>query len=233
MTLWIFSTATLLSMPKQLAGVYLGTLFNLESNTKSTSSRVIEYVVLIISFLVTILAAMYIYRKMAKARPMVQQRWEAERLPNWTPEASADQSVHHIDPYYGSGTFSPLALPQPSSHSITCSSSYPRTPTASQARGDLLRGGVSTSQHIPLHLLTATHSTSTPIYDMHSNSRPDVPLIRSPTSECAPTTIDVENSLGLTITHQTILSPNTTLMTKTTIVPDKPNTLIPTSSFTG
>ncbi|KAH9821580.1 snare associated Golgi protein-domain-containing protein [Melampsora americana] len=101
MSLWIFSSATLLSMPKQLAGVYLGTLFNLESNTKSTSSKIIEYIVLIISFLVTVIAAMFIYKRMSKARPIVQARWESERA-----QQGLDGQIHHVDPYYGNGLIS-------------------------------------------------------------------------------------------------------------------------------
>ncbi|KAG0151768.1 hypothetical protein CROQUDRAFT_650807 [Cronartium quercuum f. sp. fusiforme G11] len=94
MSLWIFSTATLLSMPKQLAGVYLGTLFNVEADTKPTSSKVVEYVVLTISFLVTLAAALYIYKKMAKSRPIVQARWATDAVP---------VGEHHIEPYYGPG----------------------------------------------------------------------------------------------------------------------------------
>ncbi|EGG06231.1 uncharacterized protein MELLADRAFT_116607 [Melampsora larici-populina 98AG31] len=107
MSLWIFSTATLLSMPKQLAGVYLGTLFNLESNTKSTSSKIIEYLVLIVSFLVTVVAAMFIYKRMSKARPLVQARWESERIGSRTGlDHQSDGQVHHVDPYYGNGLIS-------------------------------------------------------------------------------------------------------------------------------
>ncbi|KAA1100792.1 Tlg2-vesicle protein [Puccinia graminis f. sp. tritici] len=84
MSLTIFTAATVISMPKQLAGVYLGTLFT-DSSSKDNNnqdegsgtggtgeggggSTAVKYSVLAVSFLVTIVAALYIYKKMALAR---------------------------------------------------------------------------------------------------------------------------------------------------------------------
>ncbi|KAI7941607.1 hypothetical protein MJO29_013681 [Puccinia striiformis f. sp. tritici] len=77
MSLFIFTAATVISMPKQLAGVYLGTLFNTsetEDGTadKSTGSKAVKYSVIGLTFIVTVVAALYIYRKMALARSSIQ-----------------------------------------------------------------------------------------------------------------------------------------------------------------
>lgn len=81
MSLGIFTCAAILSMPKQMAGVYMGTLFNAEeaNQPKSTVARVVQYIVLAVSFLVTIFAALYIYRQMAKVRPAVEASWSGLR----------------------------------------------------------------------------------------------------------------------------------------------------------
>ncbi|EGG06287.1 uncharacterized protein MELLADRAFT_87381 [Melampsora larici-populina 98AG31] len=73
MNVWIFSAATILSMPKQLSHVYLGTLFEVGKKSKSTSEKLVEYSVLILSFLITIIAAIYIYWRMKKVKPIVLQ----------------------------------------------------------------------------------------------------------------------------------------------------------------
>ena len=84
MSLTIFTAATVLSMPKQLAGVYLGTLFNTSSSTEEQQggkgSSAVKYSVLGLTFLVTVVAALYIYKKMATARAAVQ-RGPAAPLP--------------------------------------------------------------------------------------------------------------------------------------------------------
>lgn len=75
MSLFIFTAATVLSMPKQLAGVYLGTLFIADGDGGSQSqeggSKTVKYSVIGVTFVVTIVAALYIYKKMAQARAAV------------------------------------------------------------------------------------------------------------------------------------------------------------------
>lgn len=44
MSLWVFSLATILSMPKQLAAVYIGTLFEEDADSRPTSEKIIECV---------------------------------------------------------------------------------------------------------------------------------------------------------------------------------------------
>lgn len=80
MNIFIFTLAALLSMPKQLAVVYLGVAIG-QSGTgeETTKSKIIKYVVLIISGIITLAAAWYLYRKMEQARPTVQARLKAKR----------------------------------------------------------------------------------------------------------------------------------------------------------
>ncbi|PWN31153.1 hypothetical protein BDZ90DRAFT_215825, partial [Jaminaea rosea] len=81
MNVFIFTLAALLSMPKQLAVVYLGEAIREagEGGEESTKSKVIKYVVLAISAIITLAAAWYLYDKMEKARPTVQARLRAKR----------------------------------------------------------------------------------------------------------------------------------------------------------
>ncbi|CED82323.1 Predicted membrane protein [Phaffia rhodozyma] len=80
MNIWIFSLAAALSLPKQLIIVYLGVILA-QSGEKTSKSKWISRIVLVISFLVTILAAWWIWRKMKLARPAVIREWkEKERM---------------------------------------------------------------------------------------------------------------------------------------------------------
>ena len=68
----VFSIAAILSLPKQLITVYLGVIIRDSNNgTESTKSRIISDVVLVISFLVTVAAAIWIHAQMAKVKPEV------------------------------------------------------------------------------------------------------------------------------------------------------------------
>jgi hypothetical protein len=80
MGFFIFTLATLLSMPKQLLVVYLGVAIEQAgSGTESTRSKVIKYVVLIVSTLITIFVAIFLYGKMQQARPVVQAQLREKR----------------------------------------------------------------------------------------------------------------------------------------------------------
>ncbi|CAO1621745.1 unnamed protein product [Parajaminaea phylloscopi] len=80
MNIFIFTLAALLSMPKQLAVVYLGVAIAQSGDGgETTKSKVIKYVVLAISAIITLAAAWYLYDKMEKARPIVQARLRAKR----------------------------------------------------------------------------------------------------------------------------------------------------------
>jgi hypothetical protein len=94
MGFFVFTLATLLSMPKQLLVVYLGVaLEQAGSGGETTKSKVIKYVVLIVSTLVTIVVAVYLYGKMQQARPFVQKQLQERRF-NMLTEAG---SVHAVN----------------------------------------------------------------------------------------------------------------------------------------
>ena len=68
---WAFFFATVLTLPKQLQVVYLGVVF--DQTNQTTKSKVISDTVLALSFVITLGAAWYIYRQMAKYRPVVAE----------------------------------------------------------------------------------------------------------------------------------------------------------------
>ncbi|KAF3916836.1 hypothetical protein ABW20_dc0109420 [Dactylellina cionopaga] len=61
---WVFLVATFLSLPKQLVVVYLGVIIN-----NPSSGHLVSNIILGITFLITILAAGYIYWQMRQVRP--------------------------------------------------------------------------------------------------------------------------------------------------------------------
>lgn len=90
MGFFIFTLATLLSMPKQLLVVYLGVVIEQSgSGTESTRSKVIKYAVLVLSGAVTIGVAIFLYGKMQQARPMVQAQLQEKRFVMLTEAGSA------------------------------------------------------------------------------------------------------------------------------------------------
>ncbi|PWN35802.1 uncharacterized protein FA14DRAFT_160803 [Meira miltonrushii] len=92
MNIFVFTIAAILSLPKQLVVVYLGVAIEQAGGgDESTRSKVIKYVVLIVSFGVTIGVAIWLYGKMHKARPIVQARLRERRYQMLT-EAGGGQS---------------------------------------------------------------------------------------------------------------------------------------------
>ncbi|KAI5448871.1 hypothetical protein NCC49_006058 [Naganishia albida] len=75
LSVWIFAIGTILSLPKNLAIVYLGVA--LANTDENSSSKAVEYTVIGISFLFSILAAWYIYWYMNKSRLVVWRKHRA------------------------------------------------------------------------------------------------------------------------------------------------------------
>ncbi|KAK6907837.1 hypothetical protein I203_101838 [Kwoniella mangroviensis CBS 8507] len=73
---WIFTIATILTLPKQLIVVYLGVIFANDEDT-SSKEKWISHGVLIFGIIVTVWAAWYIYKKMDQARIHV---WRKRRM---------------------------------------------------------------------------------------------------------------------------------------------------------
>lgn len=72
-------------MPKQLITVYLGVIIEQSSDgTETQKSKNISRIILVITFLITIVAAWWILRKMDRAKPEVmRQRRKARAMKEW------------------------------------------------------------------------------------------------------------------------------------------------------
>ncbi|CDW97880.1 hypothetical protein, partial [Sporisorium scitamineum] len=80
MNIFIFTFAAVLALPKQLLIVYLGVAIkNSGDGTEDTKSKVIKYVVLAISFVITVWTAYWLYQKMEKVRPSVSRKLKQKR----------------------------------------------------------------------------------------------------------------------------------------------------------
>ncbi|GAC95635.1 hypothetical protein PHSY_003211 [Pseudozyma hubeiensis SY62] len=80
MNIFVFTFAAILALPKQLLIVYLGVAIkNSGTGTEDTKSKVIKYVVLVISFIITVWTAYWLYQKMEKVRPVVSKRLRQKR----------------------------------------------------------------------------------------------------------------------------------------------------------
>ncbi|KAF8596806.1 hypothetical protein BDV93DRAFT_479904 [Ceratobasidium sp. AG-I] len=80
MNIWIFTLAAFLSLPKQFITVYLGVLLEQSADGKrSTKDTIISDVVLAGTFLITVLAAWWIWREMGRVRLDVLRERRAER----------------------------------------------------------------------------------------------------------------------------------------------------------
>ncbi|KAF8260064.1 snare associated Golgi protein-domain-containing protein [Lactarius quietus] len=71
MPVWTFALAAFLSLPKQLATVYIGVIVGENGQKEKTSQRVASYTVIVVTTIVTFLAARYILRKLVEAKPDV------------------------------------------------------------------------------------------------------------------------------------------------------------------
>lgn len=105
MNIFIFTLAAILALPKQLLIVYLGVAIkNSGAGTEDTKSKVIKYVVLAISFIITVWTAYWLYQKMEKVRPTVAANLRRKRyellLQARTPgtEAYTGESLHAYPP---------------------------------------------------------------------------------------------------------------------------------------
>ncbi|EPS36458.1 hypothetical protein H072_9989 [Dactylellina haptotyla CBS 200.50] len=95
---WVFFIATFLSLPKQLVVVYLGVIIN-----DPKGGHLISNVVLGLTFLITILAAFYIYWQMRKVRPRLIAEHEAIKNVDTTYEGAGG-----IEMGNGTGTTGPI-----------------------------------------------------------------------------------------------------------------------------
>ncbi|CAE6532333.1 unnamed protein product [Rhizoctonia solani] len=80
MGIWVFTLAAFLSLPKQFITVYLGVLLEQSADgTRSTKDTIISNSVLVVTFLITVIAAWWIWREMGRVRVEVLRERRAER----------------------------------------------------------------------------------------------------------------------------------------------------------
>ncbi|KAI0259111.1 snare associated Golgi protein-domain-containing protein [Gloeopeniophorella convolvens] len=71
MSVWTFSLAAFLTLPKQFVTVYIGVILETSGKSETTGQRVASYTVIAVTTIITILAAWYIYREMGRVKPAV------------------------------------------------------------------------------------------------------------------------------------------------------------------
>lgn len=71
MSVWTFALAAFLSLPKQLATVYIGVIIEGSGTKETVPQRIASYSVITATTIVTIIAAWYIYRELNRVKPAV------------------------------------------------------------------------------------------------------------------------------------------------------------------
>lgn len=71
MSVWTFSLAAFLSLPKQLATVYIGVIIEGSATPETVPQRIASYSVITVTTIVTIVAAWYVYRELNRVKPAV------------------------------------------------------------------------------------------------------------------------------------------------------------------
>ncbi|KAG9076459.1 Tlg2-vesicle protein, partial [Ceratobasidium sp. UAMH 11750] len=80
MNIWIFTLAAFCSLPKQFITVYLGVILEQSADgTRTTRDTIISDSVLAVTFLITVIAAWWIWREMSRVRLDVLRERRAER----------------------------------------------------------------------------------------------------------------------------------------------------------
>ncbi|PWN50467.1 hypothetical protein IE53DRAFT_362357 [Violaceomyces palustris] len=95
MNIFIFILAAFLALPKQLSIVYLGVAIrDSDGGTESTASKMVKYAVLVISFIITMWTAWWLYQRMERVRPEVQRKLRARRYTLLTDARGTDANHH-------------------------------------------------------------------------------------------------------------------------------------------
>ncbi|KAI9434359.1 snare associated Golgi protein-domain-containing protein [Lactarius indigo] len=83
MSVWTFALAAFLSLPKQLATVYIGVIIEGSGAKETVPQRIASYSVITITTIVTIAAAWYIYRELNRVKPaVIYERRKARFVPS-------------------------------------------------------------------------------------------------------------------------------------------------------
>ncbi|OCH86161.1 hypothetical protein OBBRIDRAFT_797454 [Obba rivulosa] len=97
MSVWTFSIAAILSLPKQLVTVYLGVALEQSETGSSTRDKIVKDAVLAGTTIITFVAMWYIYKKMNDAKPLVIHDRRKARQAKLAMSSTGDR------PYGGNG----------------------------------------------------------------------------------------------------------------------------------
>ncbi|CEL63371.1 Golgi apparatus membrane protein TVP38 OS=Podospora anserina (strain S / ATCC MYA-4624 / DSM 980 / FGSC 10383) GN=TVP38 PE=3 SV=1 [Rhizoctonia solani AG-1 IB] len=98
MGIWIFMLAAFLSLPKQFITVYLGVILEQSADgTRSTQDTIISNAVLIVTFLITVVAAWWIWREMGRVRLEVLRERRAERKAKLAEAGVVEMELKKLD----------------------------------------------------------------------------------------------------------------------------------------
>ncbi|CCO34110.1 Golgi apparatus membrane protein TVP38 [Rhizoctonia solani AG-1 IB] len=98
MGIWIFTLAAFLSLPKQFITVYLGVILEQSADgTRSTQDTIISNAVLIVTFLITVVAAWWIWREMGRVRLEVLREQRAERKAKLAEAGVVEMELKKLD----------------------------------------------------------------------------------------------------------------------------------------
>ncbi|CCO34118.1 Golgi apparatus membrane protein TVP38 [Rhizoctonia solani AG-1 IB] len=98
MGIWIFTLAAFLSLPKQFITVYLGVILEQSADgTRSTQDTIISNAVLIVTFLITVVAAWWIWREMGRVRLEVLRERRAERKAKLAEAGVVEMELKKLD----------------------------------------------------------------------------------------------------------------------------------------
>ncbi|KAG8751603.1 Tlg2-vesicle protein [Ceratobasidium sp. 428] len=113
MNIWVFTLAAFLSLPKQFITVYLGVILEQSADgTRTTRDTIISDSVLAVTFLITVIAAWWIWREMGRVRLDVLRERRAER------KAKLAEAGHgmEMDKFVGRGQSEDTATDQSHTH---------------------------------------------------------------------------------------------------------------------
>jgi len=88
MSIFVFSLAALLSLPKQFITVYLGVVLEQAANGEksSTQDKLLKYSIIVVTLVITVWAMWYIYAQMGKAKArVIYERRKARQMPTVGP----------------------------------------------------------------------------------------------------------------------------------------------------
>lgn len=109
---WHFAVATFLTLPKQIVIVYVGVLLAQQSKNNTVND-----VVLGVTFLTTVVAGVYVYRKMAATKKVLLEeqavRLEAKKARNLNLNRTNSNSSSEREGLWQNGSYSPERAPPP------------------------------------------------------------------------------------------------------------------------